>query len=32
MIMSDFLECQSCGEHCMLQKLEEHIKEAHFWN
>jgi hypothetical protein len=30
--MSNFFECRSCGEHFFPEKIEEHIKEIHFWN
>jgi Fe-S-cluster containining protein len=30
--MSNFFECQSCGEHLQHESMEKHVKEMHFWN
>jgi len=30
--MQQFLACKSCGETCPSERIEEHVKEMHFWN
>jgi len=30
--MSKFFECNNCGEHIPHSKIEDHVKELHFWN
>jgi hypothetical protein len=30
--MNLFFECKNCGDHIPSSKIEEHVKEMHFWN
>ena len=30
--MRTLFECRNCGEHFTIEKVEEHIKEMHFWD
>jgi hypothetical protein len=29
--MKEILQCKSCGEHLEPSKIEEHVREMHFW-
>lgn len=32
MNMIHLFECKNCGGHLLAEKIEEHVKEMHFWN